>query len=88
VLYGIGFGTVTPGAPAGHLVSQLNTLDLPLQFFIGQKPAAHSYAGLVGIGLYQFNVGVPAGVSGEAVPLSFTLGGIGGAQTLYVAIQE
>ena len=88
VLYGIGFGPVTPHTGAGHVVAQLNTLDLSIQFFFGQTPAVHSYAGLTGIGLYQFNVQVPAGVSGEAVPLSFTLLGARGEQTLYVAIQE
>ncbi|MFB3776649.1 MAG: hypothetical protein ACE141_03530 [Bryobacteraceae bacterium] len=88
VFYGIGFGPVTPRTGAGRVVTQLNTLDLPVQFYLGQTPAAHSYAGLVGIGLYQFNVEVPSGISGEAVPLSFTLGGTPGEQTLYVAIQE
>jgi uncharacterized protein (TIGR03437 family) len=48
------------------------------------------YAGLVAtcMGLYQFNVIVPSGVSGDAVPLSFTLGGTRGEQTLFVAVQE
>ena len=88
VLYGIGFGPVTPRADAGQVVEQNNTLDLPIQFFFGQTPAVHAYAGLVGIGLYQFNVLVPNGVSGDAVPLSFALGGTRGEQTLVVAIQE
>jgi uncharacterized protein (TIGR03437 family) len=88
VLYGIGFGSVTPRADAGQVVEQNNTLDLPIQFFFGQTPAIHAYAGLVGVGLYQFNVLVPNGVSGDAVPLSFALGGTRGEQTLLVAIQE
>jgi uncharacterized protein (TIGR03437 family) len=88
VLYGIGFGQVTPHIDAGEVVQQLNTLDLPIQFSFGGTPAAHVYAGLVAtcMGLYQFNVIVPSGVSGDAVPLSFTLGGASGEQTLYVAI--
>jgi uncharacterized protein (TIGR03437 family) len=90
VLYGIGFGPVTPRADAGEVVQQNNTLDLPVQFFFAQTPAVHSYAGLVAgsIGLYQFNVIVPNGVSGDAVPLSFTLSGARGEQTLFVAVQE
>ncbi|MCX6633604.1 MAG: hypothetical protein NT090_00690, partial [Acidobacteria bacterium] len=90
VLYGIGFGPVTPRADAGEIVQQSNTLELPVQFFLGQTPAVPSYAGLVAgsIGLYQFNVIVPNSVSGDAVPLSFTLGGARGEQTLFVAIQE
>ena len=89
-LYGIGFGPATPRIDAGEVVQQLNTLELPIQFFFGGTPAAHFYAGLVAtcMGLYQFNVIVPNGVSGDAVPLSFTLGGARGAQTLFVAIKE
>jgi uncharacterized protein (TIGR03437 family) len=88
VLYGIGFGQVTPHIDAGEVVQQLNTLDLPIQFSFGGTPAAHVYAGLVTtcMGLYQFNVIVPSGVAGDAVPLSFTLGGASGEQTLFVAI--
>ncbi len=90
VLYGIGFGPVTPHTDAGEVVQQINNLDLPIQFFFGQTPAVHFYGGLVAtcIGLYQFNVIVPSGASGDAVPLSFTLGGTRGEQTLYVAIQQ
>ncbi len=90
VLYGIGFGPVTPSIDAGEIVQEMNALDLPIQFFFSQTPAEHFYAGLVAtcMGLYQFNVIVPAGVSGDAVPLSFTLGGASGEQTLFVAIQR
>lgn len=90
MLYGIGFGPVTPRTDAGEIVQQNNTLDVPAQFFFGQTPAVHSYAGLVAgsIGLYQFNVIVPNSVSGDAVPLSFTLGEARGEQTLFVAIQK
>ena len=64
-----------------------NSLAAPLQVRIGDQPATVGYAGLApgAVGLYQFNVVVP-NVSG-AVPLTFSLGGTAGQQTLYVAVQ-
>jgi uncharacterized protein (TIGR03437 family) len=37
-------------------------------------------------GLYQFNVVVPASPGNGAVPLTFTVGGVAGTQTLYLAV--
>jgi uncharacterized protein (TIGR03437 family) len=90
VLYGVGFGAVTPHADAGTVVQGLNALDLPLRVFFNQTPATVTYAGLAPgtIGLYQFNVVVPSGVAGDATPLTFTLGGVSGSQVLYTAVQE
>jgi uncharacterized protein (TIGR03437 family) len=38
--------------------------------------------------LYQFNVVVPASVGSGAVPLTFTVGGVAGTQTLYLAVSN
>jgi uncharacterized protein (TIGR03437 family) len=38
------------------------------------------------MGLYQFNVVVPAVAASDTVPLTFTLNGVGGTQTLSIAI--
>jgi uncharacterized protein (TIGR03437 family) len=40
------------------------------------------------VGLYQFNVTVPAVANSDLVPLTFTLGGEGGTQTLFTAVQQ
>ena len=92
VLYGIGFGPVTGNIPAGQVVQQLNSLLNPIQFsFGGTVAATPSYYGLAPseTGLYQFNVTVPTNATpGNAVPLTFTLGSVAGAQTLYTAIQN
>jgi uncharacterized protein (TIGR03437 family) len=87
-LYGIGFGPVTPAIPSGQIVQQTNTLTTPFQAFFGQTAATVSYDGLAGsaVGLYQFNVVVPGGVSGD-VPFTFMLGGVQGTQTLFVPVQ-
>ena len=90
VIYGVGFGPVTPSIPAGQIVQQNNSLALPLLVSIGGAPAALAYDGLVQtfIGLYQFNVVVPNIADSDAAPLTFTLGGASGSQTLYTAVHN
>jgi uncharacterized protein (TIGR03437 family) len=87
VLYGIGFGPVTPDIPAGQIAQQANTLTSGLDVSIGGTPAKVDYSGLAPnyVGLYQFNIEVPAVPSGHAA-LTFTLAGQAGTQTLYLAI--
>lgn len=87
--YGVGFGSVNPSIPAGQIVQQRNTLASPFHLFFGQTEAQSSYSGLPpnAVGLYQFNVVVPSVASNDAEPLSFTLNGVSGAQTLYIPVQ-
>ena len=91
VLYGAGFGPVTPNLPAGQLVQQANTLASPFEMSIGGVPVASiPYAGLAPgfTGLYQFNIVVPPNVGSGAVALTFTVGGVAGTQTLYLAVSD
>ena len=90
ILYGTGFGDVTPHVDAGVLTPQKNALTTPLEFSIGGVTQVPEYAGLAPqlVGLYQFNVVVPNIRAGDAVPVTFTLGGTAGTQTLYIAVQE
>ncbi|MEO8128544.1 MAG: hypothetical protein ABJF23_26635 [Bryobacteraceae bacterium] len=87
--YGTGFGSVIPRVRAGVIAPQATSTDLPFSVLFGQTRAAVNYAGLSpgSVGLYQFNVTVPAGISGDAVPLTFSLGGNAIAQPLAVAVQ-
>lgn len=89
-LYGVGFGPVIPNIPAGQIVQQDNSLAVPFQLNFGQAQATLTYDGLApqAVGLYQFNVTVPTIASSDAVPVAFTLGGMAGAQTLYVPVQS
>jgi uncharacterized protein (TIGR03437 family) len=90
ILYGVGFGAVTPDSPAGQIVTQSNRLAAQLQVSFAGTPATVSFAGLTGgyLGLYQFNVIVPTVAAGDAVPLTFTLGGSAGTQKLIIAISN
>ena len=74
-LYGIGFGATAPAIPAGQVVGGIaNLADVKVR--IGDREATVLYGGLApsAIGLYQFNVVMPAG-SGE-LPLVVTAGAL------------
>ncbi|HUS06562.1 MAG TPA: peptidylprolyl isomerase [Bryobacteraceae bacterium] len=91
VFYGIGFGPVTPAgtAIAGQVAQGQSSLATAVQFKFGDTPAQAVYAGLAPglVGLYQFNVVVPAVESG-IVPLTITLGGTAIQQTLFIPVQR
>ena len=90
ILYGLGFGPVTPNLNAGALVTQSNQLADPFTISIGGVPVAPQYDGLAPgyTGLYQINIQVPSNApKGDFVPLTFTLNNTAGSQMLYIAIQ-
>jgi uncharacterized protein (TIGR03437 family) len=89
IVFGIGFGPVTPNTPAGQLYSGNTTLTLPLQIYFGSTLATLQYSGLAPdlVGVYQFNVVVPNVPASDAVPVSFSLNGVIGAQVvLYTSV--
>jgi uncharacterized protein (TIGR03437 family) len=88
VLYGVGFGPVNPSIPEGQIAQQQNALPA-FGISIGGAPATVLYAGLAPncVGLYQFNVVVPAIAANNAAPVTFQVGGTAGTQTLYLAVQ-
>jgi uncharacterized protein (TIGR03437 family) len=94
VIYGVGFGAVkdTGGndIPAGTVVTAANTLAKSFAMTIGGQQATLSYAGLAPnfVGLYQFNVTVPNVPNNDLTPLTFTLDGNPGSQTLYLAVHN
>ena len=89
IMYGIGFGPVTPGVPAGTIAPPVSSsLQSKPVFFFGQTEANVTYYGLAPgfVGLYQFNVVVPNVSSGD-VRLTVISGGVTAVQDLYIAIQ-
>ena len=70
VLFGIGFGETSPPVLAGQITPGVAALPA-LNLLLGGKPVALDYGGLaVGyVGLFQFNIVVPDGLSGD-LPLT------------------
>jgi uncharacterized protein (TIGR03437 family) len=89
-LYGVGFGLVTPDIPAGQIVQGINALQSELKVAFAGTPATVTYAGFAPtyVGLYQINVTVPNVAASDSVPLTFTLGGTSGPQSLFIAVQN
>lgn len=88
MLFGIGFGPVSDGTQAGVIDQNNNQVNAPLDISIGGVSAQVQYAGLTQgvVGLYQFNVVVPNIPANDKTPLTFTLNGTPGTQTMYLFI--
>ncbi len=88
--YGIGFGAATPNVPAGQIDEGATSKLNGLQVMFGSTPATLSYGGLAPmfVGLYQFNIVVPNVPDNDLVPVTFTLNGQSGVQTLYTAVHN
>jgi len=63
-LYGTGFGPTSPALPSDTLVAAYAQLASAVTFRIGGVVAPVKWAGMIGSGLYQFNVQVPAVAAG------------------------
>jgi uncharacterized protein (TIGR03437 family) len=89
VLYGIGFGAVTPSIPAGQIALTQNSVAAPLKVMIGGAQAAASYQGLGPnfVGLYQFNLTVPNVSDGDQL-VTVDLGGQGTGQTIKITVKK
>jgi len=90
ILYGVGFGPVTPDSPAGQIVTQSNKLQAQFQAFFGGTPATVTFSGLTSgyLGLYQFNLVVPNVAASDAVPFTYSLNGVSGPQNLVIPVQN
>jgi uncharacterized protein (TIGR03437 family) len=89
IFYGIGFGPLTKGSVAGQIAASAAPLANPFTMTIGNAPATVSYAGIApgNVGLYQFNVVVPANLNPGDQSVQITLGGAANTlQTLYLTI--
>ncbi len=88
LIYGVGFGSVTPNNPPGQIVELSNTLAGTFSISIGGTTAKVNYDGLAPsyMGLYQFNVVVPAIAASDQAPVTFSLDGVSGTQKLSIAV--
>jgi uncharacterized protein (TIGR03437 family) len=85
-LYGTGFGPTNPASPTSSLLAAPAILANSVQVTIGGMTATAAFAGLVGPGLYQFNVTVPNLPSGDA-SVAATIGGVASQTGVAITIQ-
>jgi uncharacterized protein (TIGR03437 family) len=88
VIYGIGFGEVTPPSAPGVIVAEQNTID-GLTIAFDTTPAAFTYGGLSPgvVGLFQFDVVVPDVPDGDR-QIRFSVRGTAISQTLYLTVKR
>jgi uncharacterized protein (TIGR03437 family) len=95
VFYGTGFGLIrnenggsTPSL-GGDIAQGTSRVLAPVQFKFGGAAAQVSYAGLTPglVGLYQFNVVVPAGAPSGDVEIEVTQAGQPIAQKLFISVR-
>jgi uncharacterized protein (TIGR03437 family) len=87
LLYGTGFGPTNPPLPSGQLVSSAAPLANTVKISIGGVTAMVTFGGLVGSGLYQFNVTVPNLPNGDAAVVA-TIGGVATQTGVSVTVQQ
>ncbi len=75
VLYGTGFGPVSPAPAAGEAVRTPAPVTAAVKVHIDATPAAVAFAGLTASGLYQINVTVPDLPDGD-YPVTAEVGGV------------
>jgi uncharacterized protein (TIGR03437 family) len=86
VLYGTGFGPVTPAQPTGQLVAAPAPTATPVTVTIGGQPATVQFAGLIESGLYQINVVVPVLPNGDA-EIVMSVNGIQSQGSVFLPVQ-
>jgi uncharacterized protein (TIGR03437 family) len=87
LLYATGFGPTNPPLPTGQLVTAPGALLNPIAVTVGGMPANVTFSGLVGPGLYQFNVTIPSVPNGDAA-LVATVGGVSTQTGVSVAVLQ
>ncbi len=87
-IYGVGFGPVMPPQPTGQLVTTAAPLANAVTFTVGGETAQVEFAGLVGSGLYQFNVTIPADLPNGDAAVAASIGGLATQTGALVTVQQ
>lgn len=90
VFYGAGFGPIKQGTVGGQIAGDQTSLAASFAMSIGGSPATVQYAGLAPglVGVYQFDVVVPANLPTGDLPVQFSLNGAPvQLQTLYLPVR-
>ena len=90
LFFGTGFGAVNGGTIAGVIAQGPASINAPVEFRFGGAAGSMVYAGLAPglVGVYQFNVTLPATLAAGATPLTVTVDGVGLTQTLFLATRN
>jgi uncharacterized protein (TIGR03437 family) len=75
-IYATGLGATTPAVPPGMVFSGADPATSLPTVTIGGSTATVSWCGLVGAGLYQINVTVPASLAAGTYPVVVTQNGV------------
>ncbi len=88
LLFGTGFGATDPAVPAGEIFTGAARLANPgqLTIKIGGVTAQVQFAGLIGAGLYQFNVVVPNVPAGDQAVLA-QIGGVSSQANRFITVE-
>jgi len=88
IAYGIGFGSVSPAVAPGVIAASATALP-NVRVLFGQTQATVAYAGLAPnfVGLYQFNIVVPNGLTAGDVGFSVTVDGTAAQSDLVTTVQ-
>jgi uncharacterized protein (TIGR03437 family) len=76
ILYGVGFGPTNPAVSAGQPFNSAAPTVNPVTVTIGGVQAPVVFSGIVGAGLYQINVTVPAGLTPGDQQVRATVSGV------------
>jgi len=86
-LFGTGFGPTTPTVPAGQAFSGAASTINPVPLRINNVSVTPTFVGLVGAGLYQFNLTVPPGLGTGDVSLQGTVAGVQTPSGIVISLQ-
>lgn len=86
LLFGVGFGPTIPAVRAGAPFSGVAYSETVPNISIGGVPANVAFAGMVQAGLFQFNVVVPPGLTGD-LNLQVSVNGSAIQRTIYLTLQ-
>jgi uncharacterized protein (TIGR03437 family) len=79
---------VIPPQPTGQLVTTAAPLANAVTFTVGGEAAQVEFAGLVGSGLYQFNVTIPADLPNGDAAVAASIGGLATQTGALVTVQQ
>jgi uncharacterized protein (TIGR03437 family) len=90
ILYGIGFGDVTPSILPGVIAGASNTLVNPVTISFGTTKATIAYQGLAGgfVGLYEFYITVPTTLANGDYQINVTQNGTTVPQTASLTVHN